>query len=268
MSRLDPTNISAFKFNENIAGPVENVCQPLSNYLGITHAGYIKIFNDGTMLRMANKPEWTKKYFEQSFYNDVDLYGMKDVPENGMRISFLTGNPTSDHYRALCSDFNIWNFLIISKKFANHSEFWFFGTTRDNTEILNYYLNHINVFKEFTLYFRNYFSEIIDHHNPSQLIVSKLKSIDYNDEQDDKVVRLLQEIKIKAYHLKDDIYLSQREKDCLHYLASGRTMKEIARLINLSPRTVEYYINTLKLKTNSHTKSNLIKLFYESPNYL
>jgi DNA-binding CsgD family transcriptional regulator len=268
MSGLDPTNISALRFNENIAKLVEDAYLPLNNYLGITHFGYIKVLNDGTMLRMANRPEWTKKYFEQSFYNDVDLYGMENVPENGTRISFLTGNPTTDHHKALCWDYDIWNSLIISRKFSDCSDFWFFGTLRDNTEILNYYANNISLFKEFTIYFKNTFSNIIDKHDSSHLIVSRVKKLIYNDVHDKSTEKILQKMQLRSYHLKDGIYLSQRERECLFYLSTGKTMKEIARLIKVSPRTVESYISTIKQKTKNNTKSSLIKLFHESPHYI
>lgn len=268
MPELDFINIPALRFNEAVAELIEDVYRPLNNYVGITHFAYIKIFNDGTMLRMANRPEWTKKYFEHSFYNDIDLYGMKNVPENETRISFLTNSPTTEHYETICRDYNVWNGLIICRRLLDYNDFWFFGTVRDNTEILNYYINNINLFKEFTIYFKNIFSNIIDNHDKSQLIVSKVKKLTYTDEQDKKAEKILQKMRLKSYHLKDDIYLSWRERECLLHLSTGKTMKEIARLINLSPRTVEYYINTLKQKTKSNTKSSLIRLFYESPHYI
>jgi LuxR family quorum-sensing system transcriptional regulator SolR len=267
MSGLDPTNISALHFNENIAEIVENICNPLNNYLGITHFGYVKIFNDGSMLRIANKPEWTRKYFEKSFYNDIDFYGMRHVPENGTRTSLLTGTPITEHSLIICRDYNIWNSLIIYKKFLDYGDVWYFGTTRDNTEILNYYMNNIDIFKNFIVYFKNKLSDIIEPYEPTKLIVSKIKLQKYAND-DEKTRQLLHTLKIKSYHLKDDIYLSQREKECLSHLSTGKTMKEIARIINISPRTVESYINTIKKKTGFNTKSNLIKMFYGATNYL
>lgn len=52
--------------------------------------------------------------------------------------------------------------------------------------------------------------------------------------------------------------LSNREIDCLAQLVSGRTAREIAEQLNLSSRTVESYMESLKNKMNCHNKSELI----------
>jgi DNA-binding CsgD family transcriptional regulator len=53
--------------------------------------------------------------------------------------------------------------------------------------------------------------------------------------------------------------LSKRQLDCLIYLAKGMTAKETSKILNLSCRTIEYYIAILKDKLNCKSKSDLIK---------
>ena len=53
--------------------------------------------------------------------------------------------------------------------------------------------------------------------------------------------------------------LPERQSECLFYLLRGKTAKEIAKLLNLSPRTVESYIEQIKFKLNCRTKSDLIE---------
>ena len=52
--------------------------------------------------------------------------------------------------------------------------------------------------------------------------------------------------------------LSSRQLECLFFLVRGKTAKEIARILNLSPRTAEYHIEQLKFKFSCTTKSQLI----------
>jgi DNA-binding CsgD family transcriptional regulator len=52
--------------------------------------------------------------------------------------------------------------------------------------------------------------------------------------------------------------LTPREGECLFYLLHGKTGKQIARIMAISHRTVETYIDALKFKFNCHTKSDLI----------
>ncbi len=65
-----------------------------------------------------------------------------------------------------------------------------------------------------------------------------------------------------CYMLKDqvdDFKLSNRETECLFYLMRGKTMREIADFLFLSPRTAEFHVATMKQKMNCQTKSELIE---------
>ncbi|OGT29789.1 MAG: hypothetical protein A3E87_05505 [Gammaproteobacteria bacterium RIFCSPHIGHO2_12_FULL_35_23] len=60
-----------------------------------------------------------------------------------------------------------------------------------------------------------------------------------------------------------DIRLTPRQSECLFFILRGKTIKGIAKILNLSARTVECYIEQLKLKFNCHTKSQLISTAIE-----
>jgi DNA-binding CsgD family transcriptional regulator len=53
--------------------------------------------------------------------------------------------------------------------------------------------------------------------------------------------------------------LSKRQIQCLHYLMENNSIKEIARKLELSPRTVEHYLESVKCKLNCRTRIELIK---------
>lgn len=56
-----------------------------------------------------------------------------------------------------------------------------------------------------------------------------------------------------------DVSLTAREQDCLDYTVKGFTAKEIGKKLLISPRTVEEYINQLKLKFGVSTKQQMIQ---------
>jgi DNA-binding CsgD family transcriptional regulator len=53
--------------------------------------------------------------------------------------------------------------------------------------------------------------------------------------------------------------LSSPQQECLYYYLTGLTAKEIGKIKNLSPRTVEDYLEAIKSKYNCSTKSELRK---------
>lgn len=52
--------------------------------------------------------------------------------------------------------------------------------------------------------------------------------------------------------------LTNRQLDCLFYLVKGMTIKEIAKTLDLSPKTVEHYLDAIKIKLGCNSRSTLI----------
>ena len=59
------------------------------------------------------------------------------------------------------------------------------------------------------------------------------------------------------------LYLTQREAECIYYLARGLTIVATAHKLELSPRTVEFYLKKVKEKLNIKKKSHLVQRLYE-----
>jgi len=70
---------------------------------------------------------------------------------------------------------------------------------------------------------------------------------------------LVEKVAQEKEHNLGGIILSEREKDILRLVVEGKTAKEIARLLFISPRTVENYKNTLLKKFGFKRTSDLIK---------
>lgn len=52
--------------------------------------------------------------------------------------------------------------------------------------------------------------------------------------------------------------ITKQQTECLKYLAMGLTQKQIGNTLGLSQKTVEHYLDAVKLKLNCHTRSELI----------
>ncbi len=57
--------------------------------------------------------------------------------------------------------------------------------------------------------------------------------------------------------------LTKREMDCLHYTVRGFSAKRIARVLNISFRTVEEYIANIRFKFGASSKAELIDMVLE-----
>jgi DNA-binding CsgD family transcriptional regulator len=59
-------------------------------------------------------------------------------------------------------------------------------------------------------------------------------------------------------------YFTQREAECVMQILQGKTLNEVGDILNLSPRTVEYYLGKIKRKLNCRKKKDIIKLVGET----
>lgn len=57
--------------------------------------------------------------------------------------------------------------------------------------------------------------------------------------------------------------LTPRESEIISHLIRGKTAKEIAAAINLSHRTVEHYLEDIRFKTQTSSRSELIEMFID-----
>ncbi len=66
----------------------------------------------------------------------------------------------------------------------------------------------------------------------------------------------------KIYSISDsahELHLTRRQEECLFYILRGKNAKTIAKILGLSFRTIEVYINELKVKFQCSCKSSLIE---------
>ena len=59
--------------------------------------------------------------------------------------------------------------------------------------------------------------------------------------------------------------LTKRQLSCLYYLVRGMTVKQIAKALKLSPKTVEHYLETIKKKLNCYNRVELITKALQLP---
>lgn len=255
----------AFEFNEKMCTITDKIFEPLKSF-GIGHAGFIKIFDDGKLLRITNNPSWNRKFFESDFYNDFDMYDMQKVPLGKKRLSFLTGEAKSEHTQALKA-FDIWNVMIIYKRFSNYGEFWFFSSSKQNQEIINFYVNHFDIFEHFIFYFKEKMYDYINLNDKEALIKTNLKPLESSNTLNHiKIDEYFQKTPIRKYffHANRNAFLSKREFQCLKEILGGRTSKETARSLGIAAKTVEAHLQNIKDRTNLRSKSDLNKLFKEN----
>lgn len=92
----------------------------------------------------------------------------------------------------------------------------------------------------------------VENNNIENFVYDYIKT---NSQNNLKSVQIIDKYKISSSNL----ILSIRESECLYYFLRGKTAKSIARILEISAKTVEYHINNIKEKMGCYSKEQLIE---------
>jgi DNA-binding CsgD family transcriptional regulator len=239
-----------------MANEVQQICSPLHE-VGIHLFSYRKTFADGSRINVSSNAHWLHDYYELNLYQSSLFEQGLDNYHSGFVLWPQTSPlPIFTHSRDY---YNSDNGITFIKKHADYCEFFIFGADKNNKQIINFYINHLDLLRNFADYFLEQSHALIKS-KEANLIQIPLKSEEFENNYSQVMKPLTSNIFVSAKHSPLSL-LSEREISCLKGILAGKTAKIIARELNLSYRTIEYYIANLKKKTNSHTLYELLTTF-------
>lgn len=255
-----------FKLNKDsldYAISVSKQIQPTTSNLkahGITTFSYLKFFNDGRYSIACSNPEWSQFHIMNIIGNGPFSSALANVNNDCFHV-YLWPREARGFLLESLQSFRIWNGISFYKKREQYVECWAFASDNFNENIINMYINNTEFLKKFILFFNSQHLEILNNRRKETLsyFSQDIKSIEGNNS--------LRELDFSKYSLLNKegyLTLTKKEMGCLSLLAHGKSMKEIALISGVSPRTIESQMNNIKLKSNLQYKNQLIELYYNN----
>lgn len=255
-------NKSAYSFINETTDRVHDTCLPFFQAFNLTQFAYMRIYDNGKIFRLVSHKEWSKTFLEKEFYNDPNFLRkeMFNLQLGSYQCRTLVGAPQGIHWNTLYNS-QIWNVLIYYKKKKNFLECCCLGTTPENNQVINLYMNNFKDLYNFFLYFKEKNIDLINDSDQQKLLISTINPQDKPDAmlEKDRFSQILQSHKHTLQVGNQNALLTQRQFEVLSQLSLGKTAKEIGRNLQLSPRTIEHYINELKVKLPTNRKDELVK---------
>lgn len=246
-------------YNLSIIKDLNNLSVPIENY-GIKFLTFRRIYNDGKMLHFSNNLSWLEHSFKCHFWQSTSsIQRIKKIKIDSQYAHIWNSSDTDYVYQAMY-EYNLCNGLTIYDKRAKYVDLWAFATDRNNTEIFDLYINDLHIIKQFILYLHDKGYSLFFPKN-SQLFIKNDKIINLSEEPGIALQQNKEIFDIKRYYYDEnyDNYLTKKEFSCLYLISNGKSYKEISKILNVSIRTVETHINSIKTKTGNHFKNNLLK---------
>ena len=243
------------------------ICKPLYK-LGVPYFTYFKLFKNGTYLEINARTDFDKFCLKELtdskvYFNELmSILQLNKFTYHIMShdMKLYKRNSQVDKRVVFLNDLNKLNVLSLFKSKGEFIECYAFAMPRNGTNSFEFYFNNLPLLEHFIEYFNENAQAIIQtseikklalfqhQYNFSTFSQATLHSLGVN--------LFLQETKLNKL-----VKLSSREVECLKLLALGNKIKQIASSLELSPRTVEFYLRNARKKTGFFSTSELLVHF-------
>jgi len=262
-------NKSALLFTLDSISRVQEIVKPLAEYLGINFFGYMKLYNNCSFSVLINGySDFLNNYF--NLIKEQDTYfknEFRSTIDNGPN-TFLwpTEYKEIPAVASLHNEHDIWHGYSINYRHSEYIEHYAFAFNKNASNKTDFFIKNSHVLEKFCHYFKSKASDIIKKQEQGpKSSYPKRFDISCIEEQSRNRQKFFDEINKNKKSLianKDGslIKLTKRESECISILMKNKTVKEIGSTLNLSPRTVEHYIDNVKQKLGIRYKSELLDI--------
>lgn len=248
---------------------VKDICAEYFRHLDLHFFGHVTVSPDGKYHFMCSKHDWPEYRFVQGGIAPIGFTLYHQIENSILLPSMDTGADlgwTDQDILVAKERFGIKSPMVIFRKFDDHYEGFFFDL--HDKKAYEKYLQNFDLFENFIFYYKDKAHKILEKAAENRLQVheqhlqEKASIVTTSDlkEQNDKLLPK----QYFLYHRSKNYAVSSREYQCLSLLAHGEKIKEIARSINLSARTVESHLVNLKHKLDLDTLSQAIEIYWKN----
>lgn len=215
---------------------IDEVCQRLSQ-LGLKYFVMYIIFNDGSRFALSNLYHLLLPYYGEGYYKED--YSYQPEITHGIEYYLCDRTPAvSENFKnALEQQFNIYRAYNIVRRCPECT--FIFSAVKDKAfdKVEEFYRSSVKNFENFCIEFVNRFVRVIKQYHPQYNRSLILNNV------------CLRIATIKGTYPQYE-QLTEREKDCLDLAALGKSVKEVAKILSISPFTVEQHYKNIRNKFN------------------
>lgn len=265
MSQFDVMIRHTRKYNDRI----KKFCAPLFKNFGFNSFFYHYISNEGHGTSFGSDIQSFEYYYHNDLYTVNPYARHPDYFETSVHlIPHLKNEAYKETIDREAQEFDIDYRVIILQKNAAGCEGFSFATSKSALHTSDaYIINQLPILQCFIERFKESASDVLAHISEDQLYLKNFIGEQFHSSP--HLLTHAPEIEKKMEFLKqmgilqpgDDIDLSARESECIKLLLKGYKANDMAEILNLSKRTVEHYLENVKLKANCFSKQDLFDKF-------
>lgn len=253
---------------------IRKYCEPLFSTLNLTAFSYALISQEGKNFALCSNPEHYERYYlDGLFKKDPCCNRAQSMLQTVNLWAGILNREDPEQYAVYEQQVkdNMFNGICIKIETEDGYETYDFATDVKNPAVLNKFINNLPLFNKFITDFKSTYSAIIKKNQDNFISLPEFVGADFflpvetssliaceNNSQKQITCTTSARAKHVVKIDKQHVMLTQREYDCLVCLLAGKTAKQTADELCLSYRTVENYLETIKQKTFSRNKIELL----------
>ncbi len=233
---------------------IKQICLPLIQYLEIEFFTYYFIEEDGHFGILSNAFDFMELYYFQKLYLNNPYMSHPNLFRSGHVYAPCTYD---DEIQCILKDQFKADHLFLSLECnPGQMEGFIFANKNSGADTLSDYLEKLDLLNKFSRYFKR----------EAQSIIGRMSSEKYNISQarENEFLHLPENLPLsKNKHLEQQFLaeiwkLSPQEQKCLEMFKLGNSAQSTAAKLGLSQRTVEHYLDNVKIKLGCSSKWDLL----------
>ncbi len=233
------------------APAMRNIAGILKQKYNIVHFSFQRLFAGKKQAFLTTHPDFSDYFFKNKFHkkyliDEISLYQDANI--------LWDSDPVNDIHLAVRQHSGLAHGLVMIRKHSTYVDTFFFATTLENAKINNFYLNQMAALEDFTSFFKKEGDELIQCAENSLIVHPK-------DVWDQYFSRYVGGEPLHEVFAHEPTILTKRELELLTFVRQGLNTKAIARVLNISGRTVDKHFEHIFLKCRCKNKIELLALF-------
>jgi DNA-binding CsgD family transcriptional regulator len=240
---------------------VNQICNPIFDKLQINYFSYGRFYDDNSFQVLVSNPDWYEHFWRAN--HKLSTPKLEDFLKKDSAIYLWEDSLREELVKDAKQFFHMDNGLTIIRRVPRYFEYFSFAFSKDEKTNVSTYLNHLKILELFGNYFIEKAYDLIQsgqckrirlpHEKPTYIDIPKLSISEWD---------LFSEESIEGAEHKKILPVSfnTREIDCLHIIKKVFTVKKMADVLCLSPRTIEDYIVSIRQKLGCQKKSEIISV--------
>lgn len=233
----------------------KDFCQPL----GITTFGYVRVYNNETISWVTTHPDQDRFLVESNALKDHPLVDTKNALKEGCYLDFNTYqfSGCEEFYRERAKRFQIDHGMVLVRHQKDYLETCCFSGLSTKRSLFQIFMNEQALFNTFMEYFTTQLDRRL-----LGILAQGIPLIELKDKYGISAFNSMsfsgnRASLVESCGWKNLLKLSKREKQCLTLLKEGYTYQAIGLSLELSERTVEHYLDSVKNKLGVESRTEL-----------